>query len=224
MRKLLTSVAAIVVAGLSGYGAIKAANLSLFGNISLQEPSQELAALNTLIQAINSGVTGQYAFVPGPVGNTGTGTTTQNFVFASATIPTGTLVAAGQGFRARCAGTSNGATNVNYGIAVGKAIAVSLQTGGTGNSQGTTQPNWDLEIQWQAATNPVTASYTWMGRAFASTTTGVLTQESMAITSGLDTNATDNNAIFAIPVSCVMYNGAATAITTMQNFEIEAIR
>ncbi len=223
MRKLLTSVSAVAIAGFAAFGIVKAANLPLFSNIALQEPSQELAALNTLVQAINTGVTGNFAYVPGPVGNTGTGTTTQNITFASAVVPTGTLVAAGQGYRARCAGTSNVATAFKVGITVGRSMAVSQENFPVGGAQ-PNNSNWDLELQFQAATNPVTANYTWMARAFAAIASGTVSGSTLSVNSGNDTTVTDNNANFQLPITCVMYGGATTGEVTMMNFAIEQLR
>jgi hypothetical protein len=224
MRKLLTSVSAVAIAGFAAFGIVKAANIPLFSNIALQEPSQELAALNTLVQAINSGVTGNYGYVPGPVGNAGSSNTTANFTFASTSIPTASITQVGQGYRARCSGQATVSTTFKVGIAVGRSMQVSLENfaGSTGNDAIGPQPNWDLEIQFHAATNPVTGNYTWMGRGFAAQPTGTATGQ-MSMVSGNDTTG-DNNNLAPITVNCVWYGGIATGLATMNNFVVEQLR
>lgn len=221
MRKLLTSVSAVAIAGLAAYGAVKAANLPLLSGPATSDPAAVQGSLNLVIQNINAGVTGDFAYVPGPVTNAlGGAGNNANQVLASATIPTGTLVAVNNGYRARCAGISQALTNVNYGIVVGKAMNASIQ-GAPG-----TNSSWDMEIEWHAATSPVTANYSWMTRSFASDASGSATNF-MAVNSGNDTNTTDNNAIFAVPVQCVVYTtagGLPTGAATMMNFSIEQLR
>lgn len=221
MRKLLTTVAAITAAGVIAFGIAKAANLPLFSNVALQEPSQELAALNTLVNNINAGVTGNLGYINGPVANPTGNSTTANQSLASTTIVTNQLVAAGQGIFARCSGiNASGTTNAKVGLAIGKAMSVSLE------SIPGTNPQWDLEVQFHAATSPVTANYTWVGRGFASDASGTATNF-MAVNGGNDTNTSDNLANNSVPVSCVVYagtGGIATGSVTMENFIVQVLR
>ncbi len=222
MRKLLSTVAAVAVAGGLAYTIAYSSNIPLLTGPSCAEAGAQLQCLNQLIQSVNSGVTGNYAFVPGPVGNSGGGTTTANFTFASAVIPTGALVAAGQGYRARCAGVSGVTTTAKYGIAIGRSMAVSLENWPTGGA--INNPEWDLDIEFRAATTPVTANVVWMARAFAGIASGTTSGAALSINSGNDTTVTDNNANLALPITCVAYGGIATGFATMMNFSVEQLR
>ncbi len=225
MRKLLSSVSAIAVAGVLAYGVANSANqtsLPLLSGPACAEAGAQLQCLNAVIQAIYSGVTGNFAYVPGPITNTGTSSTTANFVLASAIIPTGSITGVNQGYRARCAGTYTLATSVKFGIAVGRSMQVSLENLNTNNPVGN-QPNWDLEIQFLSATQPATGSYTWMSRAFAGNATGGATGQ-VSVISGVDVTG-DNNNLQAIPVTCVLYGQQlVTGAATMMNFSVEQLR
>ena len=99
MRKLLTTVAAIAIAAGGAYTVARSSSIPLLSGIGLttcEEGSQTANCINQLIQSIGTGVTGNFAYV-GPTGNSGGGTTTANFVLASATIPTGTVMAGNGG-------------------------------------------------------------------------------------------------------------------------------
>ncbi len=227
MRKLLTSVSAIAIAGGLAYGIARSASpgtLPFVSGPTCSEPSQEIACLNALIQNIYSGVTGNFAYV-GPTGNSGGGTTTANFTFASALIPTGTALAANSGYRARCAGISGVSTTMKVGIAAGRSMAVSLENFGAVNNVIGAEPNWDLELEFHTVALQTTAtpSYGWMGRGFAAQATGTATSQ-MAVISGNDITVTDNTINFGVPITCVVYGGVATGFVTMMNFSVEQLR
>ena len=233
MRKLLTSVAAIAISVGISYGMVKAVNLPLFSNIALQEPSQELAALNSLVQALNFGTTGNLAYTPGPIGNLAT---TVGQTFASALVPTGQLTSAGQGIRARCYGQT---ANTTASKTINLMIFAQGQTPG---SISATAPiisstalnigneNWDLELQYQVQTNPVTANAGWIGRSFVGNATPagstVATVSPVNINSGQDTNQADNLATNGLVVACQYVNssGAGAASATMQGFIVEQMK
>ncbi len=224
MRKLLTSVSAIAVAGVLAYGVANSANptsLPFFSGPACAEAGAQLQCLNQLIQQIYSGVTGNFGYVPGPVANSGSSNTTANFTFASTIIPTSSITGVGQGYRARCAGISTVSTTVKFGIVIGRSMQVSLENDGINTIPANTN-NWDLELQFHAATQPATGNYTWMGRALAGTSTGAATNQVVVI-SGNDVTG-DNNNLQAIPVTCVWYGGIATGLATMMNFSVEQLR
>jgi hypothetical protein len=91
------------------FGAIglQAANLTLFSGP--QDPSQLLATINQLIQAINNGVGGQINAQTGAVA-TGTGTSEQ--VLQTYTMPANQLSVAGQAIRVSCWGVTGATANV----------------------------------------------------------------------------------------------------------------
>lgn len=105
MRKLknLFFAAAIVAFGAV---SLQAANLALFSGP--QDPSQLLATINQLIQAINNGVGGLINAQTAAV-STGTGTGEQ--VLQTYTLPANQLASAGQAVRVSCWGTTGGNTN-----------------------------------------------------------------------------------------------------------------
>ncbi len=224
MRKLLSTVAAVAVAaGLAG-GLAYTANIPLLSGATCADAAAQLQCLNQLIQSINSGVTGNFAYVPGPIGNAGTSNTTANLTLASAIIPTGSIANVNQGYRARCAGLSTVSTTIKVGLVIGRSMQVSLENfaGSTGNDAIGPQPNWDLELQFLAATQPATNNFTWMGRAFAGQATGTATGQ-VAVISGNDVTG-DNNNLQSLPITCVFYGGAATGLVTMMNFSVEQLR
>ncbi len=222
MRKLLSTTAAIAIAGTLAYTVARTSNIPLLTGPSCAEAGAQLQCLNQVIQSVNSGVTGNYAFVPGPVGVSGMGTTTANITLASATIPTGSILSAGQGYRARCAGITSISTTIKFGIAVGRSIQVSLENIGI-NTIPANGSGWDLDLEFRAATTPVTANTVWIGRALAGTATGSATNQVVVI-SGNDTTVTDNNTNLALPVTCIAYGGATTGVATMMNFSVEQLR
>ncbi len=227
MRKLLSTVSAVAVAGVLAYGVANSANptsLPLLSGPACAEAGAQLQCLNALIQGIYTGVTGNFAYVPGPLGNSGSSNTTANVTLASAIVPTSSITGVGQGYRARCAGISTISTTMKVGIAVGRTMQVSLENfaGSTGNNAIGPQPNWDLEIQFLAAAQPATGSYTWMSRAFAGQATGTATGQ-VSVLSGSTTTG-DNNNLQAIPITCVMYGGAITGAVSMMNFSVEQLR
>ncbi len=232
MRKLLTTVSAIALAGGLAFTvarAVSPSTIPLFTGAQVpgcEEGSQTVACLNNLIQQLYTGATGNFAYVPGPVQNSGTSNTTANLTLAQAVIPTGTVLVAGSGYRTRCAGLSTVTTSGTgkIGIAVGRSMQVSLENNSLNNALGA-ESNWDLEIEFRTAVNQTAAtpSYTWMARAFAAQATGTATGESVVI-SGNDVTVTDNTFSFAVPITCVMYSGAATGLVTMMNFSVEQLR
>lgn len=81
--------------------AARAANIPLL--TGPQDPSQLIATLNTLIQAINSGVAG---LLNAQTASVATGTGTAEQTLQTYTMPANTLSAAGQAVRVTCWGTT----------------------------------------------------------------------------------------------------------------------
>ena len=102
MRKLLSTIAAVMFAGGIAWGS----NIPLFqGPI---QPANIPAALNLLITEINAGTAGLNSYIPGPVASLGQ---TAEQSLASVSIPAGVLTTAGQGLRLTCAGVTAANTN-----------------------------------------------------------------------------------------------------------------
>ena len=95
MKKFLLAAAAVLFSA-----QVEAANVPLVTGV--QEPSQLLGIINTLITNINSGTSGIVS-----VGTSAMGTfaTTSELTLQSVVVPANTLTLPGQSLRARCVGT-----------------------------------------------------------------------------------------------------------------------
>jgi hypothetical protein len=215
IRKLLSTVAAIALAG----GVAYATNIPLLSGPAPSEPSQTLATFNQLISSINSGTPGLGGY-GGWVGNIGNVGTTASQILAQSIIPTGSISGAGTGFRATCAGImASNATNETVAIQVGNTVAdtISLSTITVG------QP-WSLDMLWQAATSPVTASYVFVGHGFSAPATGSATNF-VSVNAGQDTVVTNNSVNFSIPIKCVaVMNSTQAGILTATTFTVEQVK
>jgi hypothetical protein len=201
MRKLLTTLAALICAGSISF----AANIPLLtGPV---DPGNAAGTINTLIQSINSGTAGLFASVATPVAAI---STTVQQTLASAVIPTGTFTAPGQSIRARCAGIT--AANVDtktVGLTFGAGIIASSA------SITATSASWELELVVTAAQLASPGQFQYFSRGSNTTTV-------IAPTAGSDTT---DSATTGITVACIARQGTSTpADITAENFLVEVIK
>lgn len=199
MRKILATVAAIMLSGAIAY----AANLPYLVGPNFSEPSQILANFNTLIQSINNGTSGVIAAYVSPTASTATGT---QQVLASVTIPTGTLVTAGQSLRATCAGTKN--TNADSAI-VGIQFGTQQVSSNSWTSSG---GGWRMDALITIST-PATATV-YVANGFNGT--NVVTP-----TSGY--NTTDSFGT-GQPIKCLATTAGTLNDLTLEDFIVEQVK
>lgn len=128
---------AAAITGLMLCGAAMAANLPLLSGPNYSDPSQVLPTVNTVIQAVNSGVGGLINAQTAAVA-TGTGTSEQ--ILQTYTMPANQLSTAGQAVRIRCWGTT-GATANNKTRKLYFGASVITTATEAANAQ-----NWVLEL------------------------------------------------------------------------------
>lgn len=158
MKKLLSTVAAIVCAGALSYGA----NLSNFNPTTsgCNEASQLLNCINQLIAATNSGTSGIVTGVFSPVSITASTGFDQTLL--SAVVNPNTLTAVGQSLRIRCFGTLGANANskqVKAWLAAGTASNVGAIIGSTASNVNGGSYELELIVTYTGA-----ATSNWMGR------------------------------------------------------------
>lgn len=202
MRKLAIAIAALLVSG----AVALAANVPLISGPASNEPSQENATINGVIQSIVSGMNGIIAAQPGPIATTAT---TIAQTFATTTIPTSTLNVPGQAIRARCWGIGSSSTNT-------KSVALNFGTGVVVTSGSMTAANqqWGVDLMIQAVT--LTANYVAIGSGeFGSTLMPTVSKQ-----------VTADNLQTGLTLSCTGQTPTAveTGGLTMEGFLVEQIK
>lgn len=198
MRKLLSTVAAIVMAG----GVAYAANVPLFTGIA--DPGNIPGILNQVIQSINTNAPGIVAVQPGPVASIAT-TVEQNL--ASAALPAGVIGAPGQTLRLRCGGLSG--SNGNTKAATLYYGTSKITTGNFTSSAET----WILELLvTNAGTQP---DSTFIGQGAINTT----------VVAPVASNNTTDNLATSLTAKCTATQGTASAADmTLETFLVEQVK
>lgn len=143
MRKLLSGLVAVIFsAGIAAAAFIPLLAPNSPTGIACSEPSQSLYCYNQVVGQVNAFL-GLVAAQPGPVAATAT---SGEQSLATTTIPGGTLNAAGQSLRLRCAGTTAANTDAKLMRLYFGNAAIS-----TGAIQ-TSAANWELELVVQYGT------------------------------------------------------------------------
>jgi hypothetical protein len=196
MRKLLSTVSAVLMATCIAGGSAWAFGLPLFTAL---QPSNVLEGLNTLITRINS-TYGMVAALPGPVASTAT---TAEQIFASTYIPTGAFNGAGQTMIIRCAGVTGADGNNKTGHLYFGAFEYSTAT------MSTSGESWELELTVTQATATATANSVAYGRGTTNTT----------VVAPVATNDLTDNIANGVLVKCTGTQGTASAADmTMEDF------
>lgn len=193
MRKVLATVAAVVMAG----GIAWASHIPFY--TGPMEAGNLVGILNNLIGQINSS-TGFVAAQPGPVNSTAT---TSEQTFATTVLPGGTLSLPGQTLVIRCAGktATNGNTktaNLYFGSFEYSTAAMS-----------TSGESWELELTVTAVSSG--ANSVIYGRGSSGS----------VVVAPVATNNTTDNLAAGITAKCTGTQGSASAADmTMENFVI----
>jgi len=237
MRKLLASVAAIALTG----GMAYAVNVTPLSGPTINEPSQLMNGLNTVINSFNFGTSGNLGYVAGPLGAVGT-TVQQSIAFT--TVNTGQLSNAGQALLARCYGISANnthvkqvgiiaygtqATNQNFQTVTPLINSLAPYVSSTAFSVG--NENWDVELLYQLNTTPATANAAYIGRAWTGLATGgtaglgAVATPQIIINIGNDTSSTENLAVNGLTFACQAGLGtAAGGDVTMEGFSVQQVK
>jgi hypothetical protein len=162
LRKLLSTVAAIGLAGGIAWGANVPIATGIF------EPSQLQAIINSLIQSINQNTPGLINSQPSAAAWTAV---TTIFNMYSASINAGVLTGPGQGIRIRCYGTTSAADGnnktitVSFGEGIGGVYTANVIT----PVMATAGANWDVDllVTWNASAS----NYNYLGHAYTYPTT-----------------------------------------------------
>lgn len=167
----------LVAALLMGATPLQAAQIPLLSGPNYSDPSQVLATTNTVIQAVNNGVTGNVAQLPAAAQTSGTGALT----VMPYTIGGGQLTV-GSVFHQKVFGTNDSSTNVRTVVLNFGTDAVSMVVTGASTS-------WicDAWYQVQTATTQVAIGVCSYGAGL--TTPVVLGQLTHAINASISTSA-----------------------------------
>jgi hypothetical protein len=201
MRKLLITTVAL----LASCALALAANVPFVSGPTSNEPSQENATINAVIQSIVSGMNGIIAAQPGPIATTAT---TIAQTFATTTIPTSTLNVPGQMLHAKCWGIGSSSTN-------NKAVALNFGTGVvvTGGSIQAANAQWGIDLYIQAVT--LTANYVAFGTGMSSST----------LFPTVSKQVTADNLQTGLTLSCTgQVNAVEAGGLTMEGFIVEQVK
>lgn len=204
MRKLLSVLTSVLMVVGITFGASWAANVPLQTNAAFNEPSQILSTVNSVLQVINTNVSGVVAVQVGPINSTAT---TAEQTLATFTIPAGTLASPGQSLRLMCSGGSGSNTNqktmhLYYGTTEISSAAFS-----------TSAETWNLQLfVTNAGTQPNSVA---TGYGFTNTT---------AVAPIATNNLTDNLST-ALVAKCTVTQGTASASDiTLYDFVAEQVK
>lgn len=228
MRKLLSTVAAVLLAGGLSYSA------SIPYLTGPYDPGNATGTLNQVIANTVFGVEGLLGYVNGPIGSVGT--TVQ--AFATTIVPTGQLLTGGQGLRATCSGSAS--TNLDQKIVwltIGNAGEVTPNNVATPIGFLTGTPG--VVVSSGAFGTSTSTAWTIQARIFTGNPTATL--GSAATPNSFDgqiliqnTTASQNVFVFAggdtidniatgLVVQCG-YEAGTKADVTMQTFAVEQIK
>lgn len=200
LKKFLLGVAAVVFASVTAIGA----NLSIMSGP--QDPSQLLATINTLIQSINTGVSGRLS---ANLTATGTGITTAETNLFSYSLPASQLAASGDAVRVVCWGTSAANSNAKTATLYFGASSVST-SGAVVGSALFNNVKWRLEMivmRSGAATQVVTGN-------------GQVSTSPVAIY----TNSGTDSLAAAVTIRCTGTTATALQDITAQGMLVEQIK
>lgn len=219
MRKLLSTAAAILLAGGVAYSA----------SIPLQsgpyDPGNAQGTLNQVITNTVFGVEGLLGYVNGPVGSSSL--TTPQF-FAQTTVNTGQLLTGGQGLRVACAGeAAASAAQKNLFLSIGNAGEVTAGAGlgspgviASSAFGGVTATAWTIKMDFQVGNTVATLGSAATPNSFNGFTLIPGSTTSSFVWVGPDT--TDNIAT-GLTIQCG-YETINKADMTMQSFTVEQIK
>lgn len=205
-RLLLASAASLLISS-----QVFAATIPLVSGPTSNEPSQENATINAVINNVIFGTYGLIGSAAGPVTSVST-TTALNFV--STSIPTSQINTSGQAIRVHCwgrtaANTDNKTLNVTLGAA--KISTPLVSTSGV---------SWDITLLSQIASATLAGN---IGIAWAGSSHAAADANNIFFTM---TSTPDATTVWsgAVTAACGYLQGSSSQDATMDGFTIEQLK